>query len=568
MADPDAGHRAASAPAIANPDRLFPADPATRRVARDLFALVESAPILSVHGHVDVDLLADDTPFTDAASLFVTPDHYVTRLLHANGVPLDRLRPGANVTARDIWRELLRRLARVRRYRVRVLDRLRAVPRPRHPGRTVVRTPPTRMFDEIGAVLATPEFRPQGAVRPVRRRGTRDHRRSPRQSRRTRRIAGRADRASGSAGGSSRRSGRTGTSRRRARLVRRRRRAGRAGSGAGPTGTTGTSPRWRTAGRYFIAHGAVSADHGAATPATLDLSRRDARILFDRLRAAPLAERDPADVTAFEQHMLFEMARMSVDGRAGDDDPSGDPPQPPPADAAAVRAGHRARHPGPRPSSPNALQPLLADVRHRSRLPPRAVHHGRDDVLPRDSRRWPGFYPSVYLGAPWWFLDSPDAIRRFREAVTETAGFSRSSGFIDDTRGVLARSRPATTRPAGSRPGVLARLVVEHRISEDAGRRDHRRPDRRRAPPGVQAREPGHVTGRRIVHIGLGNFHRAHQCLVDRRCRGSPRQRKWSVTAFTGRRPDAARVARPRRAAGTRWSSATPAATGTRWSPR
>ena len=36
-------------------------------------------------------VLADDVPFRDPASLLVTPDHYVTRLLHADGVPLDRL---------------------------------------------------------------------------------------------------------------------------------------------------------------------------------------------------------------------------------------------------------------------------------------------------------------------------------------------------------------------------------------------------------------------------------------------------------------------------------------------
>ncbi len=36
-----------------HPDRLFPADPATRAVARQLFQLVENAPILSPHGHTD-----------------------------------------------------------------------------------------------------------------------------------------------------------------------------------------------------------------------------------------------------------------------------------------------------------------------------------------------------------------------------------------------------------------------------------------------------------------------------------------------------------------------------------
>lgn len=70
----------------------------------------------------------------------------------------------------------------------------------------------------------------------------------------------------------------------------------------------------------------------------------------------------------------------------------------------------------------------------------------------------------MYLGAPWWFLDSPYAIRRFREAVTETAGFSRSSGFVDDTRAFL--SIPVRHDAARRvEAGVLARLVTEHRIT-------------------------------------------------------------------------------------------------------
>ena len=68
-----------------------------------------------------------------------------------------------------------------------------------------------------------------------------------------------------------------------------------------------------------------------------------------------------------------------------------------------------------------------------------------------------GFYPSVYLGAPWWFLDSPDTMLRFRAAVTETAGFSRSSGFIDDTR-AFCSMQPATMLHGGSRLGSALAL--------------------------------------------------------------------------------------------------------------
>ena len=77
---------------LLDPDRLLPADPATRDIARDLYEAVAAMPILSPHGHVDPRLLLDDAPFADPAELFIRHDHYVTRLLHAAGIELDRPR--------------------------------------------------------------------------------------------------------------------------------------------------------------------------------------------------------------------------------------------------------------------------------------------------------------------------------------------------------------------------------------------------------------------------------------------------------------------------------------------
>jgi glucuronate isomerase len=47
------------------------------------------------HGHVDPRLLVDNEPFADPAILLVTPDHYMTRPLHASGIPLDALGVGS-----------------------------------------------------------------------------------------------------------------------------------------------------------------------------------------------------------------------------------------------------------------------------------------------------------------------------------------------------------------------------------------------------------------------------------------------------------------------------------------
>ena len=74
-----------------HPDRLFPADPATRALARALYATVKDLPIVSPHGHTDPQWFADDEPFANASALFITPDHYVFRMLYSQGVRLEDL---------------------------------------------------------------------------------------------------------------------------------------------------------------------------------------------------------------------------------------------------------------------------------------------------------------------------------------------------------------------------------------------------------------------------------------------------------------------------------------------
>jgi glucuronate isomerase len=89
-----------------------------------------------------------------------------------------------------------------------------------------------------------------------------------------------------------------------------------------------------------------------------------------------------------------------------------------------------------------------------------------ETVYSRELAPLAGVYPAVRLGAPWWFLDSPDGMRRFRELVTETAGFYNTSGFVDDTRAFLSiPARHDLARRIDA--GYLANLVVQHRLDED-----------------------------------------------------------------------------------------------------
>ena len=71
-------------------DRLFPAEPTVRSIARELYDR-STCPIVSPHGHCDPWWFAEDAPFTDPTSLLVTPDHYLTRMLYSQGVPLTAL---------------------------------------------------------------------------------------------------------------------------------------------------------------------------------------------------------------------------------------------------------------------------------------------------------------------------------------------------------------------------------------------------------------------------------------------------------------------------------------------
>ena len=62
-----------------HPDRLFPADPGTRALAREFYARVEHLPIISPHGHTDPAWFASNAAFSDPASLLIVPDHYIFR---------------------------------------------------------------------------------------------------------------------------------------------------------------------------------------------------------------------------------------------------------------------------------------------------------------------------------------------------------------------------------------------------------------------------------------------------------------------------------------------------------
>ena len=441
-----------------HPDRLLPADPGTRAVARRLHEAVAALPILSPHGHVDPRLLLEDRPFPDPATLFVTPDHYVTRLLHASGVPLADLGVGRGpLTAEDsrrVWRSLCAHWEVFRgtpsRYWLEVeLAEIFGV-RVRPSAATA-----DEIHDQVAARLAEDAYRPRALFDRfgIEVLATTDdpcddlsaHAALAADPAFPGRVLPtfRPDRyLEAGAPGWAEAVGRLG---------------GVSGVDTGSWGGWVAALEDRRA--HFRAHGAVSADHSHADVGTEPLEDPD-RVY----RAALAGTATPGDAVALRRHMLLEMARMSCDDGL----------------VMTLHPGVRRGHHGPTTAAfgPDTGSDVPLPVTFVDPLRPLLERFGThpalhlvlftldESVFSRELAPLAGFYPSVYVGAPWWFLDAPDAVHRFRAAVTETAGLSRTSGFDDATRAFCSiPARHDMSRRLDA--GYLARLVVEHRLDED-----------------------------------------------------------------------------------------------------
>ncbi|KRC59430.1 glucuronate isomerase [Agromyces sp. Root81] len=445
---------------LANPDtRVLPADPRTRGIALELLQEVAALPILSPHGHVPAGLIEADRAFADPATLLITPDHYVTRVLHADGVSLSELGRGDSpADPRAVWRSFCARwplfdgTASGLWLRDELVELFGVAVEPSAANAD-------ELYDVIAVRLAEPGFRPRALLRDfdIEVLATTDdplddlsaHAALAALSDVPTRVVPtfRPDAYVSAAPGFADRVDRL---------------TAASGTSADHAGYLGAL---RTQRARFIRHGAVSADHGVRTAQTLRLEADEAARLFDRVRRVDAAESDRA---AFEAHMLYESARMSVDDGL----------------VMTVHPGvHRDHHPPTRrafgPDTGHdipfaldftgALQPLLEDFGTAAGF--HLVLYTIDETTySRELAPLAGFYPSVYLGSPWWFLDAPDAMLRFRRATIETAGFSRTAGFVDDTRALCSiPARHDVARRVDA--GFLAGLVAEERLSLPAARR-------------------------------------------------------------------------------------------------
>jgi glucuronate isomerase len=432
------------------PDRLFPADPATRDVARRLYESVATAPLLSPHGHVDARMLADDEPFPDPAALLITPDHYVTRLLHANGVPLDRLRPPT--PPREIWRELFSRWRLFAGTPVRYwLESQFALTF----GGTDIGADDS--YDLIAELLATDAFRPRALFERfgIRVLATTDDPAGDLTAHQELRddpsFDGhvlptlRADRYFDPS--------LPGWAASLDELAR--------ASDIDCGSHAGLLAALRSRRRYFLENGGTSTDTGVADAWATPLDSADA----ERIHRAGLAgDVTEDDAIAYRRNLLYRFAEMSTeDGLVMQLHPG------------VIRNHHAPTLAAYGPDTGHDLPDVASFTRPLRRLLGDFGTHPNlhlvlftvdETAFSREIAPLAGFYPSVFAGAPWWFLDRPAGIARYREAVTDSAGFYKTSGFIDDTRAFCSiPARHDASRRSDA--AFLAGLVTTHQLAEE-----------------------------------------------------------------------------------------------------
>lgn len=445
-----------------HPDRLLPSDPAVRRVARELYETVEALPIISPHGHVPAQWLARDIPFADPTSLLVTPDHYVNRMLHAHGVDLSALGVGRSGLTEQQSREAFRvvcahwsayRGTPVRFWLDAQLAQIFGV-KVRPSAETA-----DQIYDQVAESLGTPEFKPRALYDTfnIEVLATTDDpcddlsahqflRDDPTWSGRvipTFRPDRYLEAATSTWNADVDRLGEV--------------------SGIGTGDYAGFLAAMENRRQYFKDNGAVSSDHSHVDARTDALEVAEAERIYALARQGDVGDEA---ATALRRHLMSEMARMACDDGL----------------VMTLHPGVRRDHhlPTYERYGADVGTDIPVQVEFTDALRPMLNRYGThpnfqlviltldETVFSREVGPLAGFYPSVFAGAPWWFLDAPEAIRRYRSAITESAGFAKTSGFIDDTRAFCSiPARHDMSRRLDA--GFVAQLVAEHRLDEDEG---------------------------------------------------------------------------------------------------
>ena len=450
---------------LLHPDRLFATCPEQRKIARELYSEVKNLPIVSPHGHTDPNWFADNKPFPNATELLLVPDHYLLRMLYSQGISpsamgvamgvqdVDAAAPGnAPEKSWQIFADNyhLFRGTPTRLWMDHVLGEVFAIEE------ALSSDTAQAIYQRINELLVTPEFLPRAlferfnieviattespldslsahrklAADPWPGRVIAAFRPDPVVDPEYEGFADNIDEL--------------------ARL-----------SGEACDNFAGYLRALRERRAFFKTMGATSTDHGHPSACTADLVASECEALYQKALQGQLTG---AEAEQFRGQMLTEMAAMSLD------------------DGLVMQL-----HPGvSRNHNPDLFSRYGRDKGADIPLPGEFVRNLKplldrfgneknftlilftldESTYARELAPLAGHYPALKLGPPWWFHDSPEGMLRYREQVTETAGFYNTAGFNDDTRAFLSiPARHDVARRMDCR--FLAQLVAEHRLAMD-----------------------------------------------------------------------------------------------------
>ena len=449
-------------PLLMHEDRLFPVDAVQRSIARRLYGHIKNLPIISPHGHTDPAWYADNINFPNPTALFITPDHYLFRMLYSQGVSMEALGvprvDGGEVEAdpRKIWRLFAENFHLFRGTPTRfwfddVLTRVFDI-KVRLDAETA-----DEIYDAIAAKLPQPEFK----VRALYDRfnieaiSTTD---SPLDDLAPHKTV--LDDASWN--------GRVLPAYRPDLVVDPEfegfvENMQKLGEITGENTATWNGYLKALADRrqFFKTMGCTSTDHGHLTAKTANLAPMQCQALLDK---ALLGTCTSEEAEYFRAQLLTEMARMSLeDGLVMQIHPGSFRNHNP---QVFEKFGRDKGADIPMQTEyVSALKPLLDAVGNEPDLT--VILFTLDEtVYSRELATLAGHYPCLRLGPSWWFHDSPEGMLRFRRRVTETAGFYNTVGFNDDTRAFLSiPARHDVARRIDC--AFLSELVSDHRLDED-----------------------------------------------------------------------------------------------------
>ncbi len=454
-------------------ERYFDPNPAVRDIALELYAGVASLPLICPHGHVDPRVFADpDYSFGSPADLFIIPDHYVVRMLYSQGVPMESLLPSTTTSLpappaeegrhRAIWQTFADHfhLFRGTPSGMWIADELRSIfdVEERLNGANA-----QAVFDQVAGKLATPAFRPRALYARFNievlsttdaATDTLDHHRRIRESGWPGRILPtfRPDAVINIDAPNWKRN---------IELLSHI-------SGIHVTNYHAFIMALEQRRAFFKQMGATATDHAALTPHTEQFHAGEANAIFER---ALYGNATPNDAARFTGHMLMEMARMSCeDGLVMQ------------LHVGSLRSHNRAvlekwgldkgaDIPVATEYTRN-LQPLLNAFGNDSRFS--LILFTLDETsYSRELAPLAGHYPAVKLGPPWWFFDSLNGMRRYFDAVMETAGIYNTAGFNDDTRAfcsIPARHDLWRRASCDWLAGLVARQIIDVADAQEMAR--------------------------------------------------------------------------------------------------